>query len=359
MSTIIKFNPVRAVDGNGEPVAGAQARFFVTGTTTPAVVYQDAAQTTPHASPLAANSAGVFPMVYRAGQALKVEVRTPQGVMLPGFPIDPAFALDTAIVGAAGVAFTPTSEIPETNVQAAIVKVQENLVAPLLAGGVGVTGNAPLLANANATNTASGFYRFAADAAGDLPAGFAGATGIIYFLRETADTGWQFAGRRDVDGLWFRRLLVGVWQTWRRVVDGSQAADQATWTTGTDTVERPISPAKLKGTIDALRPAPFIAAEVTPVAGTTYTFAHGLSRVPTHAEVELRCASVAHGFAENDVLVPSSFFESAGGRGLGIWMNATNVVVKFPGNGLSAVIPDAPGYGVLTLASFRLRVRAW
>ena len=250
MSTIIKFNPVRAVDGNGEPVPGALARFFVTGTSTPITVFQDAGQTTPHPSPLVANAAGVFPAVYRNGATLKVEVRTPGGVMLPGFPIDPAFAVDTTGVGASGVSFNPTAEVPVTNVQAAIERVQDNLVAPLLAGGVGVTGNAPVLANFNATNTASGFYRFTDTATGDLPSGLSGETGVAYFLRETANTGWQFAGRKDADGLWFRRLLAGTWQTWRRVIDGSLAADQATWNTGTDTVERPISPAKLAGTIE-------------------------------------------------------------------------------------------------------------
>jgi hypothetical protein len=254
MSTIIKFNPVRAVDGNGEPVPGAQARFFVSGTTTPITVFQDAAQTTPHPSPLVADAAGVFPLVYRAGTALKVEVRTPAGVILPGFPIDPAFAVDTAGVGAIGVGFNPTAEIPVTNTQAAIERVQLNITAPVAAVGIGVTGNAPTLPNVNATNTASGFYRFTGTATGDLPLGFSSETGIVYFLRETSDTGWQFAARKDVDGLWFRRLLAGTWQTWRRVIDGSMAADQATWNAGTDTVERPVSPAKVKAAVEHRAP---------------------------------------------------------------------------------------------------------
>jgi hypothetical protein len=273
MSTIIKFNPVRAVDGNGEPVPGAQARFFVSGTTTPITVFQDAAQTTPHPSPLVADAAGVFPLVYRAGTALKVEVRTPAGVILPGFPIDPAFAVDTAGVGAIGVGFNPTAEIPVTNTQAAIERVQLNITAPVAAVGIGVTGNAPTLPNVNATNTASGFYRFTGTATGDLPLGFSSETGIVYFLRETSDTGWQFAARKDVDGLWFRRLLAGTWQTWRRVIDGSMAADQATWNAGTDTVERPVSPAKVKAAVEAQVPALVTSTAASATVGAVGTYA--------------------------------------------------------------------------------------
>ena len=356
MSTIIKFNPVRAVDGNGEPVPGALARFFVTGTSTPITVFQDAGQTTPHPSPLVANAAGVFPAVYRNGATLKVEVRTPGGVMLPGFPIDPAFAIDTTGVGASGVSFSPTSEIPETNVQAAIEKVQDNLVAPLLAGGLGVTGNAPVLANVNATNTASGFYRFTDTATGDLPSGFSGETGVVYFLRETANTGWQFAARKDADGLWFRRLLAGTWQTWRRVIDGSLAADQATWDAGTDTAERPISPAKLAARIAALIRPPYAPADVAVTLGAATTFTHGLGGTPDVVQFWLVCETAEHGYSVGDA-VRLGEYDDGNAVGCSTWADTTQVGAVMKST-YTINEKNAATSRNITAARWRLRVRA-
>ena len=214
MSDLISFNPVRALDANGNPVAGAQAFFYTSGTTTPVTVFSDAAETTPHPSPLLADAEGVFPPVFRSGQPLKVDVQTPGGDSLNGFPIDPVLTVPASGSAAGQVSFEPTADIPSVNVQAAIEQVQENLVAPLLEGGIGVTGNAEILANVDATDTASGFYRFTADATGTLPSVLEGQTGIIYLLRRTSADAWQFAGRSNSDRFYMRRLTGGVWQSW-------------------------------------------------------------------------------------------------------------------------------------------------
>jgi hypothetical protein len=65
-----------ALDADGKPISGARLSVFLSGTTTPAAVYQDAALTTPHASPVICDSAGRAPDIYFAGDALlKVNIR--------------------------------------------------------------------------------------------------------------------------------------------------------------------------------------------------------------------------------------------------------------------------------------------
>lgn len=215
MSDIIFPSPVRAVDGNGNPVPGARAYFYVSGTSTPATVFADASENVPHPSPLVADAAGVFPPVYKGGQPLRVLVTDADGVTLPGFPIDPVLTAPAGGGAAQTISFDPTPQIPVTNVQAAIEQVQANLVAPLLAGGIGVVGNADVLANLDATNTPSGFYRWTDTATGTLPVGWSGETGIVYLLRETASNALQFIARRDIQQMWWRRLTEGAWSSWR------------------------------------------------------------------------------------------------------------------------------------------------
>ena len=128
MSDLISFNPVRALDANGNPVAGARAFFYTSGTTTPVTVFSDAAEQTPHPSPLLADAEGVFPPVFRSGQPIKVDVQTPGGESLNGFPLDPVLTVPASGAAASQVSFEPTEEIPGTNVQDAIDRVQENLV---------------------------------------------------------------------------------------------------------------------------------------------------------------------------------------------------------------------------------------
>jgi hypothetical protein len=137
MSDIISFQPQRAWDKNGKAVSGALATFFQSGTTEPVTVYSDIGETVPHPSPLVANSRGVFAPVYRGGIALRVVVTDPDGVVLPGYPIDPTITVSAVGSGAGEISFTPTAEIPVTNVQAAIERVQTNsaqAVSPDLTG---------------------------------------------------------------------------------------------------------------------------------------------------------------------------------------------------------------------------------
>jgi hypothetical protein len=119
MSDLQDFAQVIAFDENGLPVPAAQAFFFLSGTTTPAVVYTDQAQTIPHPSPLLANAAGVFPLVWSTVE-LKADVKDPSGASLPGYPVDPVRRSLGQVSAASAVTFSPIGDLTAGNVQAAI-----------------------------------------------------------------------------------------------------------------------------------------------------------------------------------------------------------------------------------------------
>ncbi len=122
----IAVQPVWQVfDGNGNPLPGAKATFFLSGTTTPQTVYSDAALTVPHPSPLLADASGRFPPVYVGAVQIKVVVTTSAGAAV--YTVDPMPKSTAGGTGAAQVSFAPTASIPQLNVQAAIEQVQTNL----------------------------------------------------------------------------------------------------------------------------------------------------------------------------------------------------------------------------------------
>lgn len=66
---------------------GALLYFYENGTSTPKVVYQDIALTTPHAHPVIADSAGNFPPIFLDG-TYRVELKNAAGVTQTGWPVD-------------------------------------------------------------------------------------------------------------------------------------------------------------------------------------------------------------------------------------------------------------------------------
>ena len=215
MADQISFTPLRALDRNGEPVAGALARFYLTGTTTLETVYSDTAGTVPHASPLVADGRGVFAAVY-SNASLKVTVTDPAGAVLPGFPMDPAPKTQIGSAGASGITFTPTAEIPVENVQAAIEAVQANITSGGQGFGLGVTGSAVVLASIDASTTPSGRYRVTGATTGTFPAGMAAVDGgIVDFARETAAAASQTIYHGATERRATRDLVAGVWGAWR------------------------------------------------------------------------------------------------------------------------------------------------
>ncbi|MGL4309158.1 MAG: hypothetical protein ACRCSU_01630, partial [Paracoccaceae bacterium] len=127
MASIVSGNVVRITDANDNPVPGAKARFFLSGTSTPVTVYANEALTTPHPSPLVANAAGVLPAVFISdATAVKMTVTTAADVSLPDYTLDPVFKTSNS-QGALQVGLTPFPGVSSTNVQDGMQDLQDNI----------------------------------------------------------------------------------------------------------------------------------------------------------------------------------------------------------------------------------------
>lgn len=99
--SLIKQPFIAMNDANGKPYSGALAYFYQTGTTTPATVYQDNALTTPHASPVVANSEGRFPAIFALGAPpLRMKIISATGTLVsPLLDIDPVTDTGATVSG--------------------------------------------------------------------------------------------------------------------------------------------------------------------------------------------------------------------------------------------------------------------
>lgn len=87
---LLQLPRLLAVDANGKPRAGAKMYVYAAGTNNPLTVYQDADFTSLHASPIRANTDGLFPPVYPDPSLgpIKINLMTAADVQVPGYPID-------------------------------------------------------------------------------------------------------------------------------------------------------------------------------------------------------------------------------------------------------------------------------
>lgn len=95
----------RALDANGNTLAGAQLAFYVTGTSTPATVYSSSALTTPLTNPVTADSGGLFPAIYLdPGVTYRAILKSSAGVTLSDIdPIGSTLASSLAATAGAGL----------------------------------------------------------------------------------------------------------------------------------------------------------------------------------------------------------------------------------------------------------------
>lgn len=109
----------RQLDANGNPVSGAKALVYETGTTTPVTVYTDTGLSVAHANPIVSDSSGYFAQAFYGGSvALKVVVTDASDVTLVTYDPVPLVSLSSS--AATDVTFSPTTENTATNAQAAI-----------------------------------------------------------------------------------------------------------------------------------------------------------------------------------------------------------------------------------------------
>ena len=248
MATIILPTPARVYDLSGFSLPGAHLRAYNSGTTTPRTVYSDPECRFPHPIPLIADGAGVFPPIYdNDDRDLRITVTDENGVVLPGYPIDPVAKVTTDLTGASLVQFNPSEDIPETNVQAAIERVQQNIVEPLLDYGLGVTGNAPLLSNIDATNIPSGFYCFDATTSGSFPGGVSAETGgMVHLLRASSSSAMMFIVPNTSRRIYNRRLQSGEFQPWGFLMASDDTVADSVWAVGTSSAPQTITPKALR-----------------------------------------------------------------------------------------------------------------
>lgn len=120
MSNMIAiFGRANDIDDQGDvvPVPLATAYFYVSGSTTPLVVYADAALSTPLGTSVAADADGIFPRCYTDQSTVKIDVIDGTGVSLDGFPQDEFPALPDSSSQASDISATPVTGNPGTTVQ--------------------------------------------------------------------------------------------------------------------------------------------------------------------------------------------------------------------------------------------------
>lgn len=332
----------RAFDENGDVVASAQALFYEAGTTTPLTVYSDSGLNTAHNSPLVADSAGVFPQAWFDGATnIKVVVTDPDtGADLPFSPFDKAPVVALAASAASSVSFSPTVEVPATNVQEAIQhngEQRENRAEAVKdfldsAGmwemrqnmGMGYFAeDATFTSNWNGS-TKSGVY-YSDDAAANAPA--------AVYLR-----GWVV----ETPAGSVSQLLVNASGT--KMFLRNYTADTSTWE-GWRTVAS----------------VAFASGERSITSGGALTIAHGLGEIPRNVWGRLVCKTAEHGYAVDDEVYVSTHGAVGGtDQGISIVPDATNLNVRFGSAGSPLVVMNkttGAGSGI-TPANWRLKLWA-
>lgn len=217
MADLLDFAPVRVFTSNAAPGAGYIARFYQSGTTTPVTVYSDLALNTALGSSVTADAEGVFPAVFSAGGAIKATIETPAGAVVT--TVDPVQSVAGGAAAAETVTFTPTVDLPFTNVQAAIEGAAASAASGFTPFGLGVTGSVELLANLDATNIATGQYRFDGTTTGTYPTGVSASdTGAVQLVRETSGSAWMVLYHDTTDRTFYRRMASSTWGTWRELL---------------------------------------------------------------------------------------------------------------------------------------------
>ena len=225
MSDLLTFSPPGALDTGTKSFAGAKAVFYDAGTTTPRIVYTDQAESVPAASPLVADAAGLWPEVFASGGAVKVVVTYSDDTT--GYTLDPCPKVPAAGASASQISFTPTVGLPFTNVQAAIEGAAASAASGFTPFGLGVTGSVDLLANLDATGTATGQYRFDATTTGTYPTGVTAAnTGAVMVVRETSGSAWMWLYHDTTDRVFIRRMTTSTWGAWRENITADIGATQ-------------------------------------------------------------------------------------------------------------------------------------
>ena len=149
MTNQLYASPPRAFDRNGEPLAGAKAYIYQSGTMT-AVTVTDFGGT-PLAWPVIADLNGTFAQMFYDGSFdLKLIITDSADAVQPGYPVDPVGLTQGGASSAASITFVPTPEAPSLDVQGALEDLSDavgTLEARTITGAGLATGGGALTAN--------------------------------------------------------------------------------------------------------------------------------------------------------------------------------------------------------------------
>lgn len=214
----------RALDANGYILPGAKCTVYAAGTSTLIAIYSDVDGTVAADNPFAADGNGFWPQRYVDVDA-KAVVTDADDVAL--YTLDPCPTAQGTGAAASQISFAPTVDVPENNVQDAIERVSANVISGFATFGIGVTGNATLLANIDATTTGAGVYRFDGTSTGTYPTGVSAAdTGLIEYWRQSSTVAFQNLYHSTSARVFSRRMTASVWGAWREDINVPVGAAQ-------------------------------------------------------------------------------------------------------------------------------------
>ncbi len=124
MSNVISLHQRQVFLAAGSVAAYAKAYFRESGTNTQVAVYSDTTLLVERSQPVVADANGVIPVCYiGTADPLRILVTDEDDADLAGYPMDNITPLTAEVAAANTISFTPTEDIPETDVQAAIEAV--------------------------------------------------------------------------------------------------------------------------------------------------------------------------------------------------------------------------------------------
>lgn len=202
---------------------GAKAYFYKTGTTTAVTTYSDSGYTTPHANPVVADAAGVFPAVFYSGvDDVKAVITDASDATIS--TIDPVGRVGSSGSGADGISFSPVIGNLATDVQTAI----ENLTTDV--NTLEAASFSTAITAGNDLNTLAGDGFFDWNSTSVPSNGPAAATDGVLLQVDNGTTKDQMIVSKSV--VYVRRYESSAWTAWQtyapRSTDGTLAGNSDT-----------------------------------------------------------------------------------------------------------------------------------
>lgn len=109
--------------------------------------------------------------------------------------------------------------------------------------------------------------------------------------------------------------------------------------------------------VTEIQKLPFVSAEQTIILSSMITIAHGLGAIPRGLGVFLRCKTAELNYAVNDEIRVSD--DSGNTRSIQLSADATNLYISIHANAPQITNKLGGSQAAITLANFRIIVRAW